>query len=577
MLVALTLPLLLGACSTGSLPSTNAPPANHGAQALGAPSRNAPPATHSAQALEESFQSRAGRLESQVLTLGTNDLTLEPFTSTNGLGPVEVNRSNGDKGSADGGTLTVNGVTAARGFGTNAASSLTFALGGACPTFTAKVGVDDEVGNRGSVIFQVFADGMKVYDSGRMTGRDGARSVSVPVTGKRELRLVVTDAGDGLNGDHADWLNPVVTGCTASPTVSGPITITRSGTYSGTWESTTTTPAVTIQTSEPVVIENATIRGRGHLISGWRYDLTVHNVRGETLLPDVSGRSKGRAIQGEEIYNLRVENCTFDSGIYVRKFLGSGSQGIRVLRNTFSNIDGRQSNGAGGFNGNTSYTQMVQFNDVTKIGTAEIAWNQVVNLPGVSAVEDNINLYVSSGTPSSPILIHDNYIQGAYPANLSAGFSGGGIMLGDGKTADPLNNGYARAYNNVVVSTSNHGVAIAGGYGNEILNNRIISSGRYPDGSRIASQNVGMYVWDLYSAGTAFGAHRVEGNVIGWTRVETDGSEWTNNWWMPDVNQNGGTASGNTGLGAQTPDAEKAEFTLWQQKLASAGVNIDAR
>jgi hypothetical protein len=47
----------------------------------------------------------------------------------------------------------------------------------------------------------------------------------------------------------------------------GPIVITRGGTYSGSWENLTDrTPVITIKTTEPVVIQNATIKGKGHLI-----------------------------------------------------------------------------------------------------------------------------------------------------------------------------------------------------------------------------------------------------------------------------------------------------------------------
>ena len=57
----------------------------------------------------------------------------------------------------------------------------------------------------GSVVFQIWADGRKIFDSGRMTGRDGAKSVNVDVSDVNELKLVVTNAGDGKSYDHADW------------------------------------------------------------------------------------------------------------------------------------------------------------------------------------------------------------------------------------------------------------------------------------------------------------------------------------------------------------------------------------
>jgi len=51
----------------------------------------------------------------------------------------------------------------------------------------------------------LFADGTKVFDSGILRGDEPAKKVSVALGGVDELRLVVTDAGDGINSDHADW------------------------------------------------------------------------------------------------------------------------------------------------------------------------------------------------------------------------------------------------------------------------------------------------------------------------------------------------------------------------------------
>ena len=52
---------------------------------------------------------------------------------------------------------------------------------------------------------EVRMDGEKVYDSGIMHGNDPAKAVSVPLDGVDELTLIVTDAGDDINCDHADW------------------------------------------------------------------------------------------------------------------------------------------------------------------------------------------------------------------------------------------------------------------------------------------------------------------------------------------------------------------------------------
>src|SRR6185369_5979848 len=44
-------------------------------------------------------------------------------------------------------------------------------------------------------------------------------SLNVSVAGKGELRLVVTDGGDGKSYDHADWAAPRVTGCDGGPSI----------------------------------------------------------------------------------------------------------------------------------------------------------------------------------------------------------------------------------------------------------------------------------------------------------------------------------------------------------------------
>ena len=67
------------------------------------------------------------------------------------------------------------------------------------------MGVDDEVGSNGSVVFQALAGATKLYDSGVMTGTTATKSIDVAVSAGAEIRLVVTDGGDGIAYDHGDW------------------------------------------------------------------------------------------------------------------------------------------------------------------------------------------------------------------------------------------------------------------------------------------------------------------------------------------------------------------------------------
>ena len=77
---------------------------------------------------------------------------------------------------------------------------------------------------------------------------------------------------------------------------SSPIVITEGGTYSGNWQSTDAkTPAVTVSTTAPVVIENSHIRSVGSLIKTTiaGSNLTVRNSLGVAVNAAVKGQPNG--------------------------------------------------------------------------------------------------------------------------------------------------------------------------------------------------------------------------------------------------------------------------------------------
>ena len=140
----------------------------------------------------------------------------------------------------------------------------------------------------------------------------------------------------------------------------------------------------------------------------------------------------------ESFDSVVIENNDIEGtgGIYLLDYAGNPTSEttVRIVRNRAHNIDGRRSDGADGFLSDVDLVQFVQLDKVRHVPHIEIAWNQVIDDPGRSRVEDVINIYLSSGTRASPIQIHDNYICGAYPANPTArDYSGGGIMLADGR------------------------------------------------------------------------------------------------------------------------------------------------
>ena len=138
----------------------------------------------------------------------TTYLSDSPGTATyasNGAGPVELDRSHGAGAAGDGGPLTLAGRTYAKGLGVKAPSDIRFALGGVCTAFSVVIGLDDEVDSLGSVTFELWLDGVRVGATGIMRGGTAPLGGTVDVTARQELRLVVTDGGDGTLGDHADW------------------------------------------------------------------------------------------------------------------------------------------------------------------------------------------------------------------------------------------------------------------------------------------------------------------------------------------------------------------------------------
>jgi hypothetical protein len=351
---------------------------------------------------------------------------------------------------------------------------------------------------------------------------------------------------------------------------SGPITITHGGTYSGNWQSLNpNVPAVRIRTSEPVIIENSIIRSRGTLINaaGFAADLTVRTTRGYGLNPNVRGRHAGRFLDVDGFANVLVEQNYLEGtgGIYLYHYRGDHSAGqtVQILQNAAMNIDGRESNGKGGYLAapTDDYVQFFQINGVHGLRGARVAWNEVINEPGKSLVEDNISIFNTTGRPDDPFEIDNNYIRGAYPIDPvhDRQYTGGGIMLSD------IGSAYVVAHDNQVIDTTNYGMAISAGHDNSFYNNRILSAGVLADGSPVAAQNVGAYIWNSHQAG-GWGNNSGDDNLIGWMQGAIRNDSWT-----PDA----ATWARNSGqAGNITLATVQQEWVLWQDKLATAGMSV---
>ncbi|MGA5037498.1 NPCBM/NEW2 domain-containing protein [Streptomyces capoamus] len=130
---------------------------------------------------------------------------LPRLSATNGWGPVERDTSNGEDAAGDGHPLTIGGTVYTKGLGVHALSDISFYTGKDCEKVTADVGVDDEKDTKGTVAFEIWADGTRAASTGVLTNAMPARALTADITGAQVVRLVVTDGGDGIDSDHADW------------------------------------------------------------------------------------------------------------------------------------------------------------------------------------------------------------------------------------------------------------------------------------------------------------------------------------------------------------------------------------
>ena len=140
-------------------------------------------------------------------------------SASNAWGPIEKDQSNGEQLAQDGHTLTIGTRRFDKGLGVHANSEIVYALGGTCSTFQAVIGLDAEINSnpKASVNFQVFDAARKLYDSGTLKASSAPLPININVTNVQTLRLVVTDAGDGISYDHADWADAKVSCITPPP------------------------------------------------------------------------------------------------------------------------------------------------------------------------------------------------------------------------------------------------------------------------------------------------------------------------------------------------------------------------
>jgi len=103
--------------------------------------------------------------------------------------------------------LQVAGVKYERGVGTHSISRFLLNLNGDATSFSGLVGADDRNDFCTNMEFKLIADQKEIWSSGIMHKGMPAKAFKVNLKGVKKLLLLVTEAGDGIMYDHANWVN----------------------------------------------------------------------------------------------------------------------------------------------------------------------------------------------------------------------------------------------------------------------------------------------------------------------------------------------------------------------------------
>jgi alpha-galactosidase len=109
--------------------------------------------------------------------------------------------------SCDYNRLSIDGKRYKRGVGTHAFSRMMIDVHGAGERIKGAAGVDDESGKDATVEFFILGDREILWQSGEMRKGFAAKEFDIDISGIQKLALFVSDAGDGIDYDHADWVN----------------------------------------------------------------------------------------------------------------------------------------------------------------------------------------------------------------------------------------------------------------------------------------------------------------------------------------------------------------------------------
>ncbi len=401
----------------------------------------------------------------------------------------------------------------------------------------------------------------------------------VRIPNKDLSSTLVTKAGDLIPAKALKALANIITPVIIPPiTYDAPIIITKGGVYKGNYRSyDSTVPAVQIWTNEFVELTEGILVSKGDIIkvSGGG-NVKVHHTEQYGDTPN-GNEQWGRALnmfrpKSITFVNIYVEHT---GGILLDHMDDGVSANIDISYNKIYNTDKSRVDKTPG-----DHRAGILFNTVPR-AKGQIAWNEFINLPGLSHIEDNINLYNSGGVKGEIFKIHNNYIKGAYPLPLTADYyTGSGITL-DGdpstNTMDKMSQ-FVDVFKNIIVSTCNACANIAAGHDIHFYDNDYICSGMFPDGTFSERFWGGMCIWDASNVGPdKFINNDQKGNRVAYYRKGVNLPYKNRQDWVVVANNPLSIKAGDNVSLSDAPITlamEDSYYDIWKAKLADGNVTV---
>lgn len=333
-------------------------------------------------------------------------------------------------------------------------------------------------------------------------------------------------------------------------------------------------PLINITATKPVIIENCIFVNAGDMIHvrGLNSHVIIRNNIFVGLPPTINDFPHGRAVSVQYGKSVKIENNYLEQcrGFYIED---SEYDNILIRFNKAKNIDGRYNNASRQRLSN-SPAAFAKIRNL-KAASINIAWNEIINYPGQSAMHAVIlisRVLTNSDWESvETINIDNNFIYGvwSFPSpEINADFDGAAIVVSGSE-----NTKFVDARNNRIVA--GRGIWLGNASNTMISNNRLLFSGLHPNEKEYKPQQLTFSITDAYQS-NAIRDNTIEENLVQFNvgQIAVNDVQLTNKWTNVLINTTPSYYGNREKIGASLRD-EKDEYIAWKyQAMVKNGYTI---